>query len=419
MTDKSAVLQIIGSLMRRPQYLSETDKYKITPDDFSSRLEKIIFIAIDSLYRQGAQKISPIDIENYLETNATAKKSFVDSNGIGYLQDAEALSDELTFDYYYNRLKKVNLINTLNKKNIGTKEFFNDDIMDPKALETNENFENLSVSDILNTVKAKILNIERDFLETEEVKTWNVYEEIGALVESFGKEEDVGLSINGEICSQIINGAELGALTIRSGGSGIAKTRLSVSDACKLAYPIYYDLDKDDWVISGYNEKVLFIMTEQKPEQIMKMIIAYLTGINESKFKFAAFTKEEQKRIDIALKIIEFYQDNLVMMRIPNPNIQMVKHAIREKVITHQIKYCFYDYIFISPSLLSEFRGHNIRNDEALLMFATALKDIAIEQNIAVITSTQVNANADNNNTIRNEASLAGGRSTIKKEVNG
>lgn len=49
----------------------------------------------------------------------------------------------------------------------------------------------------------------------------------------------------------------------------------------------------------------------------------------------------------------------------------------------------------------------------------TALKDLAIEQNVCVFTSTQVNAKADDNTDIRNEASLAGGRSTINKADNG
>lgn len=52
-------------------------------------------------------------------------------------------------------------------------------------------------------------------------------------------------------------------------------------------------------------------------------------------------------------------------------------------------------------------------------MFATALKDLAVELNVAMFTSTQVNANADDNKNIRNEASLAGGRSTINKADNG
>lgn len=49
----------------------------------------------------------------------------------------------------------------------------------------------------------------------------------------------------------------------------------------------------------------------------------------------------------------------------------------------------------------------------------TALKDLAIEQNVCVFTSTQVNAKADDNTDIRNEASLAGGRATINKADNG
>lgn len=52
-------------------------------------------------------------------------------------------------------------------------------------------------------------------------------------------------------------------------------------------------------------------------------------------------------------------------------------------------------------------------------MFATALKDLARELQVSVFTSTQVNASADDNKNIRNEASLAGGRSTINKADNG
>lgn len=52
-------------------------------------------------------------------------------------------------------------------------------------------------------------------------------------------------------------------------------------------------------------------------------------------------------------------------------------------------------------------------------MFSTALKDLAVELNVAMFTATQVNAAADDNKNIRNEASLSGGRSTINKADNG
>jgi replicative DNA helicase len=121
MVDKSSVLQIIGCLMKHPQYLSETDKYNLTPDDFYYRFDKYIFIAIENLYKSGATKINPIDVENFLETNGAAKTIFKSNNGIEYLQDAEYLSEEQNFPYYYKRLKKFNLLESLKKQGIDTK----------------------------------------------------------------------------------------------------------------------------------------------------------------------------------------------------------------------------------------------------------------------------------------------------------
>ena len=99
----------------------------------------------------------------------------------------------------------------------------------------------------------------------------------------------------------------------------------------------------------------------------------------------------------------------------PNPRIDLVKNLVREQVLLHDIEYVFYDYIFISPSLLSEFKGVALRNDEILLMFSTALKELAVELNVCMFTSTQVNANADSSATIRNESSIAGSRAVINK----
>ena len=102
---------------------------------------------------------------------------------------------------------------------------------------------------------------------------------------------------------------------------------------------------------------------------------------------------------------MEKFKDNLILIKIPNPTIELVKTMVRENCLTNNIGYVFYDYIFIGPALLNEFRGFTLRNDEVLLMFATALKDLAVELNVAMFTSTQVNASADDNKNIRNEAS--------------
>jgi DNA polymerase III alpha subunit len=121
----------------------------------------------------------------------------------------------------------------------------------------------------------------------------------------------------------------------------------------------------------------------------------------------------------VSHEVVEKYADNLILVKMPNPSIELVKTIVRENCLTKDIGYVFYDYIFIGPALLEQFRGFSLRNDEVLLMFTTALKDLAVELNVAMFTSTQVNASADDNKNIRNEASLAGGRSTINKADNG
>ena len=419
MTNKGTIQQILGSLMKHPQFLSEVDKYSLSISDFSTKFEKYVFNAINGLWHNGAQKITALDIESYLEANDAAKKLFEQQNGLEYLQDIEEFSNIENFPYYYTKLKKLNLLRDLKKQNFPVSEFYQEDLTAADAMEINQRFEDLTVSDIITAVKKRLLVLESDYAGTEEVQEWNIGDDIDDIVESFGAEGSVGLPIQGSIFNKIIDGAQRSCLTIRSGASGTGKTRNAVADACLLAFPLRFNSETASWEQKGNNQKVLFIITEQTDIQIKKMILAYLTDINESKFKYGRFTDEERKRISQGKQIMKEFAGNFILVRIPNPTIDLVKTKVREKVLLHDIGYVFYDYIFIGPALLNEFRGFGVRNDEVLLMMATALKDLAVELDVCVFTSTQVNANVDNNTNIRNESSLAGGRSTINKADNG
>lgn len=419
MTNKSCIQQILGSLMKHPQFLSEVDKYSLTCLDFSTRFEKYIFTAIEGLWHNGAPKITAFDIESYLESNEAAKKTFEQQNGLEYLQDIEEFSNIENFSYYYTKLKKLNLLRDLKKQGFNISDFYVEDLAAPNASEINNRFEDLTIQDIVVGVKKKLLTLESDYASTEEVQEWDISGDIDELVEGFGQDGSVGVPIQGAIYNKVIDGAQRSCLTIRSGASGTGKTRNAVADACLLAFPIRYNSTTCEWEQKGSNERILFIITEQTDKQIKKMILAYLSDINESKFKYGHFTEEEKKILEQAKQVMKEYSHNFILVRIPNPTIELVKTKVREKVLLHDIGYVFYDYIFIGPALLNEFRGFGVRNDEVLLMMATALKDLAVELNVCVFTSTQVNANADNNTNIRNEASLAGGRSTINKADNG
>ena len=320
MTDRNSIIQIFGDLMKRPQLLSESDKYCLTPADFSTKFDKYVFAAIDNLYRNGATRINPIDIENYLETNAAAKLIFKQNNGIELLQDAEYLSEEGNFNYYYQRLKKFNLLEELKTLGIDTSEFYIEDLTNPKSADVNQHFEELNLSDIVERIKRKVLKVEKDFVQRESVESWDLSDEIDDIVSEFGAAENIGKPINGEIINTVLNGAALNALTIRSAASGVGKTSLAVADACKMAYPFYYDVEKQKWIPTSQREETLFIMTEQTKEEVVYMILAYLTGIERSKFRFNALTPDEKVRLAQAKWIIKTYK-TLHLMRIPDPNI--------------------------------------------------------------------------------------------------
>lgn len=418
MIDKRDIQQILGCLMKHPQFLSEVDKYSFVLTDFPSKFEKYIFSAIEGLYRNGAIKINPIDIENFLEVNPAASQIFKDKNGIEYLQDIIELSEVDNFGFYYNRFKMFNLLKDLKRQGFDISEFYCEDLSNPKAQEINEAFNFLSPKQITDTVRKKLLGVEAKYETTDEIEIESAAAGMEELIQQFGAEYEIGVPVQGNIYNQIIDGAKKGTLTIRSAASGVGKTRNAVADACYLAYPFRYNSTICEWEQEGNSEKVLFIVTEQRFKEVRTMILAYLTDINATRFKYADFSDRERGVITQAIALMEKY-NNLILIKMPNPTIESVKTIVRENCIVYDIGYVFYDYIFIGPSLLNEFKGFALRNDEVLLMFATALKDLAVELDVAMFTSTQLNAKGDDNKDIRNEGTLAGGRSTINKADNG
>ena len=774
MIDKSTTLQIFGSLLKHPQFLSQTDRYNLTPEDFHFRLDKFIFVAIDSLYRDGATHINPIDVENYLSSNEQASILFRTQNGIEYLQDADYLADEESFPYYYKKLKKFNLLEVLKGKGIDTSQYFVEEPLTDKELEINAKFEDLEINDILAAIKTSLVTVERKFIENDTTQTQMAFTGIEEIIEGADRQDDIGKPVQGDIFNEVMSGARRGTLVVRSLASGAGKaipnstkiptpdgwkevgeikvgdylfdafgkptqvigvfpqglkrvyevnfkdgrkarcckehlwsfntkgqknkskqerkfiteelqdimkrplrsgggynilvpmsqpveypekeyfippyvfglilgdgsfrqqpsnksfqyssedkelpeiiakemgwtlkegssknfswyfsfkekqnedarknvwvedvlkeykdlidtysyekyipseylygsieqryellnglldsdgsidekgrvsftnssleliknvkeltnslgfqnglvideregrrtcyqlniqgskeqkkklfklkrkveirdsyinngkrsdlnaynpiteikeldtyeemtcftvdneerlflmndfivthnTRSSVGDACYLAFPLRYSTEKGKWEQVGSNEKVLVVVTEQSIKEIQRMILAYITGFNETRFRFGDFSEKEKDIIAQALWVMKTYQENFYIVQMPNPTIELIKTIVRENVLLHDIGYVFYDYIFIGPAVLSEFAGFKLRNDEILLMMATALKDLAVELNVFVMTSTQVNAKADNNEDIRNESSIAGSRAIINK----
>lgn len=172
-------------------------------------------------------------------------------------------------------------------------------------------------------------------------------------------------------------------------------TRSMVGDACNIAYPIRFEPKYNKWVSTGSSEKVLYVMTEQDPAEIQTMILAYLTGYNEEMFLYGTFKEEHMDRIIKAIEIMEKYKDNMLFARIPDPCTSVVKNLFRRYNFQYGVENFFYDYIFSSPAMLDEYRDLKLREDVCLRMFTTTLKNLAIELNSFILTSTQISNDDD------------------------
>ena len=402
--------------MKKPSLLSEKDKYNLQPSDFESRFERYIFIAILNSYTNGAQSLSEIDIDNYLMEHKDQYLLFQQNNGISYLQDALDMSTPENFEYYYNRIKKFNCLKDLKKSGFDISEFYEENELNPRQFEINQRFETLKPKDIFDGLKRKIYKVEGEYVEGDASVTTDVSVGIDDLLEKLKNSPDAGARFQGKYFNTVTRGARKGKYYIVSFPSGGGKTRLLLGEACYLAFPMRYSWETMEWKITGNAEKTLFIATEQAKEEIQTMVIAYLTGINEDVILYGHFTKEQQTIIDQAKEVIKKYKNNLMIVQIPMPSVEIVKSVIRQNCIVNDTKNVFFDYIFSNPALLNEFRDLRIREDVALLMLSTALKDLAVEQDVFMMSATQLNSSQDTNEKgIKNQNSIRGSKSIVDK----
>lgn len=407
--DKHTVIQILGSLMKKPNLLNDTDKYSLIPEDFKSQLEKYVFSAIYNLYICGAERIHISDIDNYLKDNSYYS-TFEKENGIEFLKDCETNSDENNFDYYYNRFKKFNLLQDLQKNGYDIKHIYCEDFMNDDYKKINEKFELLTPHDIINILKSEISIFENKYENRNLLEESTAADGIKELLNDLQQKPEVGCHLQGECFNTIVRGGRKGKFYIRSGSTSIGKSRNMVGDACNIAYPIRFNVEKQQWEETGSCEKVLYVMTEQDPEEIKTMILAYLTGYNEEIFIYGTFGEAEMDRINKAVDIMEKFKDNLLFARIPDPSAGVIKNLFRKYNLQFEVENFFYDYIFSSPAMLNEYRDLGVREDICLRLLSTTLKNLAVELNVFVMSATQV-SNEDEKGGFRDYRNIRGSKS--------
>ena len=415
MEKRNIIMQLLGCLMKNPLFLGEVNTYNLTPNDFSKSMDKQIFAAIYNLFKGGAEKITVVDIDNYLKGHPAIYSDFIKNNGIEYLQDAEDFGVLENFSYYYTTLKKYNAIKDLQKEGFDTSDIYPTDMLDPNQEDKLKKFDSMTIQMIFETVRNKLVKIEGEYNAGTNTKVCYANEGIDALLDGLAATPEIGVNLPGETYNTIVRGARKGKFYLQSSGTGVGKTRRMVGECCYIAYPIRYDWVRKRWEKRGSCEKVLYVGTEQTISEIQTLILAYISGINEEKILYGRYSEEERKVLEDTLKLMEIYKENFTIVQLPDPSIQLVKGTIRKECLLKDIGYVFYDYIFSSPGLLAEFRDLRIREDVALGMLSTALKDLAVELDVFMRSATQVNGDLHEIKGIRDQRCIRGAKAIADK----
>ena len=414
-SDKNSIMQIIGCLMKNTLLFAQQDKYHFDLRDFDDLFTRTIFAGISNFYQEGATSVSIVDLDTYFQQYPDLKQEFDKKNGLEYLKDCETLCNPDNFDYYYNRLKKFSCLRALEKDGFDISEFYCENPLDKNYQKVQEKFDNSSVKEIFDSVKKKLSNLEKSYVTSSLNESSYASKGLKELISSFKIKPEIGPPLNGDIYNSVVQGARRNKYYLRSAGSGVGKTRLAVGDACALSIPFYYDWNTNQWIDRGHAEKVLFITTEVDRDEVQTMIAACVSGINERKILHADCTFKEIEVLDKAIEIIEAFEDNFILDKIPDPSISQIEACVRNHVLVDGVNSVFYDYIFSSPSLLNEFADYRLREDVVLFMLSTALKDLAVELNIFMSSSTQLSGDFKNQRGIRDQSYLRGSKAIADK----
>ena len=425
LSDKAAYREVIGSLMQNPLlFLEYTD---LSPADFDGSIYKVCLITIQHLYNGGAKSITPIEIDQELNrTNNLALDIYKRENGLDFIKDAYENAKLSNFDFFYKRVKKYSLLRRLKAEKYDISEFYIDDKENSDPLKetlTQEHFDDSSLEDILNSVESKYNIIRRDFLNGGKTKG-DPAEGVNELIDELQRNPNIGPCLEGKIFNHACRGARTGCFYLKSASTNAGKTRTSVFDACKLAYPIRWSHDLQCFVHDIEKEtgeiiqprKVLFIVTEMDKEELQTIMLAYLSGVDEDHILRGKYDLGELTRVKYAAKIMKDYSGYFIIEEISEPNLINVEATIKKYTTIDQVKYIFFDYIHTTASMMNQFAKNNLREDSILMMMANQLKQLAKDYNVFIFSATQVNAGAMmDDGEFKNETCIRGAKSIADK----
>lgn len=414
--DIPAIVQLIGCVYQNPSLL-DNDQYSFTLDDFTEEFHQVIFGSIYNLHQLGAKQITSANIEDYLEQRPKKLAVYKANKGAEYLEKVSENSQLAAFNYYYHKVKKMTLLRMYNEKvGMDLSWLYDvDNIFDQKKKQAQEDWlDSHTEQEIADLINDKIDDIKLKYVDNVEEDIVQAGDGADELWDELQTTPDIGYPLYGSLINTVTRGARLGKFYLRSAATNVGKSRAMVADCCNIACDEIYDTTQGKWVPNGTKESTIYVMTEQVFSEVQTMMWAFLAAVPEDHILTNRYEPGEIERIDYAREVIK--RCPLYLKQLHDFSLKDIENVVKLSVRKYNVRYFFLDYIHSSMKILSEVSSRasvkGLREDNVLFMISVRLKDLATENGIFILSSTQLNgdytsASVFDQNLLRGAKSIA------------
>lgn len=408
---------VLGAIFNDTSILYD-DNYSIGKIDFEGYLpHKILFVSACLLGDKGLKSIEVQDIGELLNSYYPQKEqvlidAFPKGDYLSYIDTIKKLCGDHNFEWYYSEMKKRSLLLTLQSKNIGIKEYWDENKSDE---ENSKKLLTTELSDMILYYEMLMSGIASEFNPNSNIIEYKAGSRFKETLNKIKSGCLIGDSFQSEYLNDIYNG--MYGFILRSGKSGGGKTAKSVGDLCTVSAKKYYDEEIGDFVDNPhFVGGGLMINTELDLEtELEPMFIAWIANIERKKIRRYDLTPEELERVIKAGEILEdspiYYVDD------PQFTITSLTKTITEYVLRYDVKNVFFDYInsngFLGAELAAETKVPQ-REDNILQTATDRLKTLQRRLGIGLLSGTQLNGKEDEL-PFPTDRCLAGGKSQTRK----
>lgn len=338
--DSSAAIQVIGGVLNNPELL-ENEKYSCTSADFANDFHRVVFGAIYNLKFNGAEKINTRTIEDYLQGKEKSYGIYKAHNGSEWVYKAFINAEISNFDYYYNRLRKMTLLRTYDDIGFDISWIYDpDNILDLELKEKQEKeLDEKTLNELADEIDNRVLRVREIVVDRDIDESCQIGEGLEERIERLQEQTIKGNPLWDKYFNEIVLGARMGCFYLRSGSTGVGKSRTAMADACNLACAEYWDVDLQNWVSLGEKCPTAFISVELDIEELQTMALAFISGVSENKIIKGEASFEEIERLKKGMKILE--ESELYVEYFPDYSLKDIENCIKRNHRVHKVNYVF------------------------------------------------------------------------------